>query len=213
MLCVIQARSNSKRFKNKVLHLIYGLPLIAHVINRVIKSKEITKLVVSSSIKKSDDNLISYLKTNNIEVFRGDLNNVAKRLYKTAEKYNSKFFIRINGDSPLIDYKLINKAIKISKKYNKYDIITNVYPRTFPQGQSVEIIKASILKKNLKNFSKLDKEHVTKYFYDNSNKFLIKNFLFNGKKNNFKQSIDTKQDLKDILRRLNKKKFNNYTLK
>ena len=45
------------------------------------------------------------------------------------------------GDSPLIDYKLINKAIKISKKYNKYDIITNVYPRTFPQGQSVEIIK------------------------------------------------------------------------
>ena len=213
MLCIIQARSNSKRFKNKVLHLIYGLPLIAHVINRVIKSKEITKLVVSSSMKKGDDNLISYLKTNNIEVFRGHLNNVAKRLYKTAEKYNSKFFIRINGDSPLIDYKLINKAIKISKKYNKYDIITNVYPRTFPQGQSVEIIKASILKKNLKNFSKLDKEHVTKYFYDNSNKFLIKNFLFNGKKNNFKQSIDTKQDLKDILRRLNKKKFNNYTLK
>ena len=208
MLCIIQARSNSKRFKNKVLHLIYGLPLIAHVINRVIKSKEITKLVVSSSMKKSDDNLISYLKTNNIEVFRGHLNNVAKRLYKTAEKYNSKFFIRINGDSPLIDYKLINKAIKISKKYNKYDIITNVYPRTFPQGQSVEIIK--VIKKNLKNFSKLDKEHVTKYFYDNSNKFI--KLLFNGKKNNFKQSIDTKQDLKDILRRLNKK-FNNYTLK
>ena len=86
---------------------------------------------------------------------------------------------------------MINKAIKISKKYNKYDIITNVaYPRTFPQGQSVEIIKSFNIKKNLKNFSKLDKEHVTKYFYDNSNKFLIKNFLFNGKKNNFKQSID-----------------------
>lgn len=213
MLCIIQARSNSKRFKNKVFHPIYGLPLISHVINRVKKSKKITKLVVSSSVKKSDDNLTSYLKKNKIKVFRGDLNNVAERLYKTAKKYNSKFFMRINGDSPLIDYKLINKAIKISKKFKKYDIITNVFPRTFPKGQSVEIIKTSILNKYSKIFSKQDKEHVTKYFYDHSNKFLIKNFLYSGKKKHFKQSIDTKNDLKVILKKLNKKKFNNYSFK
>ena len=213
MLCIIQARSNSKRFKNKVLHLIYGLPLILHVVKRVSKSKHITKLVVSTSLKKSDDNLISYLKKNNVKVFRGNLNNVAERLYKTAKKYKAKSFIRISGDSPLIDYKLINKAIKISKKFRKYDLITNVFPRTFPKGQSVEIIKTSILKDYLKNFSKLDKEHVTKYFYDNATKFLIKNFLFRGKNNIFDQSVDTKQDLKNILKKLNKKKFENYYLK
>ena len=213
MLCIIQARSNSKRFKNKVLHLIYATPIIQHVVNRIKRSKKTTRLIVSSSLKKSDDNLISYLKKNRIKFFRGDLENVAMRLYKTAKKNKAKSFVRISGDSPLIDPKLIDKAIRISQKEKKYDIITNVFPRTFPKGQSVEVIKTSIIKKYSKNFSKLDKEHVTKYFYDNSNKFLIKNFTFNGKNKIMKLSVDTKKDLKDILKKFNNKKFKNYSIK
>ena len=212
MLCIIQARSNSKRFKNKVLHLIYGIPIIQHVVNRIKRSKKTTKLIVSSSLKKSDNNLISYLKKNKIKFFRGDLENVAMRLYETAKTNKAKSFVRINGDSPLIDPKLVDKAIEISQKEKKYDIITNVFPRTFPKGQSVEVIKTSIIKKYSKNFSKLDKEHVTKYFYDNSNKFLIKNFTFNGKNKIMKLSVDTKKDLKDILKKFNNKKFKNYSI-
>ena len=212
MLCIIQARSNSKRFKNKVLHLIYGIPIIQHIVNRIKQSKKTTKLIVSSSSKKSDDNLISYLKKNRIKFFRGDLENVAMRLYETAKANKAKSFVRISGDSPLIDPKLLDKAIKISLKEKKYDIVTNVFPRTFPKGQSVEVIKTSIIKKYSKNFSKLDKEHVTKYFYDNSNKFLIKNFTFNGKNKIIKLSVDTKKDLKDILKKFNKKKFKNYSI-
>ena len=172
-----------------------------------------TKLIVSSSLKKSDDNLISYLKKNRIKFFRGDLENVAMRLYETAKTNKAKSFVRVSGDSPLIDPKLIDKAIRISQKEKKYDIITNAFPRTFPKGQSVEVIKTSIIKKYSKNFSKLDKEHVTKYFYDNSNKFLIKNFTFNGKNKIMKLSIDTKKDLKDILKKFNNKKFKNYSIK
>ena len=152
MLCIIQARSSSRRFKNKVLYLIYGIPLIQHVINRIEQSKKISKIVVSSSLKRSDDNLIYYLKNKEIKFFRGNLENVAMRLYDTAKKNRAKYFVRINGDSPLIDPKLIDKAIEISKKLNGYDIITNTFPRTFPKGQSVEVIKTSILKKYSKKF-------------------------------------------------------------
>ena len=157
--------------------------------------------------------MISYLKKNKINFFRGDLENVAMRLYKTAKKNKAKFFVRISGASPLIDPKLIDKAIKMSKGVKNYDIITNVFPRTFPKGQSVEVIKTSILKKYSKSFSKLDKEHVTKYFYNNSNYFRIKNFEFNSKHKTMKLSIDTKKDLKDILNKFNKKKFKNYSIK
>ena len=212
MLCIIQARSNSKRFKNKVLHLIYGIPIIQHIVNRIKQSKKMTKLIVSSSSKKSDDNLISYLKKNRIKFFRGDLENVAMRLYETAKANKAKSFVRISGDSPLIDPKLLDKAIKISLKEKKYDIVTNVFPRTFPKGQSVEVIKTSIIKKYSKNFSKLDKEHVTKYFYDNSNKFIIKNFTFDGNNKIIKLAIDTKKDLKNILKRFNKKEFIDYSI-
>ncbi len=213
MLCIIQARSNSRRFKNKALHLIYGIPLIQHVVNRIRKSKEISKIIVASSFKKSDDQLISYLKKNKTKFFRGDLENVALRLYETANKNKAKYFVRISGDSPMIDPKLIDKAIKISKKVKEYDIITNVFPRTFPNGQSVEVIKTLTLKKNLKNFSKTDKEHVTKFFYKNSKKFNIKNFVFDKKVEKIKMSIDTKKDLKVIIKKFDKKDFKNYSLK
>ena len=212
MLCIIQARSNSKRFKNKVLHLIYGTPIIQHVINSVKGSKKITNLVVASSSNKNDDKLISYLQKKRIKFYRGDLENVAMRLYEVAKKNKAKFFVRISGDSPLIDPKLIDKAIRISKKEKRYDIISNVFPRTFPKGQSVEVIKTSILKKYSKHFSKIDKEHVTKYFYDNSNKFIIKNFTFDGNNKIIKLAIDTKKDLKNILKRFNKKEFIDYSI-
>ena len=213
MLCIIQARSSSRRFKNKVLHLIFGTPLIQHVVNRIKKSNKVSKLVVSSSKEKSDDNLILYLKKKKIKFFRGSLKNVASRLYETAKANKAKFFVRISGDSPLIDPKIIDKAIKISHKQRKYDIITNVFPRTFPKGQSVEVIKTSILKKYSKNFSKADKEHVTKYFYKNSNKFRVKNFTFNDKSKIMNLSIDTKKDLEKILKKFSKKKFKKYSIK
>jgi spore coat polysaccharide biosynthesis protein SpsF (cytidylyltransferase family) len=212
LLCIIQARSNSKRFRNKVLHLVYGTPIIQHVVNRIKRSKKTNKLIVSSSLNKSDDNLIAYLKKNKIKFFRGDLKNVAMRLYETAKMNKANFFVRISGDSPLIDPKLVDKAIKIAHKEKRYDIITNVFPRTFPEGQSVEIIKTSLIKKYSNNFSKLDKEHVTKYFYDNSDKFLIKNFTFNDKNKIIKLSVDTKKDLKEILKKFNNKKFKNYSI-
>tara|TARA_B100001121_G_C18632011_1_gene594829 strand:- start:173 stop:799 length:627 start_codon:yes stop_codon:yes gene_type:complete len=208
LLAIIQARTSSKRFKNKVLYPIYGIPLIQHVVNKVKKSKKISNIVVATSSNKDDKKLIDYLKKNKINYFKGELNNVALRLYKTARLYKKNFFVRISGDSPLIDYRILNKAIKIfENSKNKYDLVTNVFPRTFPQGQSVEIIKTLIIEKNIKKFNKLDKEHVTKFFYDNSEKFYIKNFIYLGNKKKIKQSIDTKKDLKNILSKINKKNF------
>tara|TARA_B100001093_G_scaffold491897_1_gene532445 strand:- start:1278 stop:1919 length:642 start_codon:yes stop_codon:yes gene_type:complete len=211
LLVIIQARTSSIRFRNKVLQPIYGVPLIQHVVNRVKKSKKVSKIVVATSSNEDDKKLVYYLKKNKISFFKGELNNVALRLYKSASLYKKKFFMRISGDSPLIDYRILNKAIKIfESSKNKYDLVTNVFPRTFPQGQSVEIIKTSIIKNNIKRFSKQDKEHVTKYFYDNSNKFHIRNFIYMGKnKKKIKLSVDTRKDLKNILRKVNKKIFLN----
>ena len=63
MLVIIQARSNSKRFHNKVLADIYGRPLIYHVV-RAQKNKNKNKLLVGSSKNKSDDKFIATKKEN-----------------------------------------------------------------------------------------------------------------------------------------------------
>ena len=214
MLVVVQARSNSIRFPKKILHKIYGKTLIEHVILKINKSKNISNIVVATSSCKSDDSLVNILKKNKILYFRGGLKNVAKRLLSVAEKYNKKYFIRINADSPLIDFRLIDRSIKILKNSfkKKYDIITNVFPRSFPSGQSVEIIRTTTLKKNIKKMNKLELEHVTPFFYKNYQKFLIKNFSTEKKLINIKLSIDTKKDLHLILKSIKKKEFFNFTI-
>jgi len=209
LLVIVQARTSSKRFRNKVLFNIYGKPLILHVVEKIKKIGNVN-IVVSTSKKKDDDLLVKLLIKNNIKFFRGSLNNVAKRLYETAKFEKQNFFLRISADSPLIDYQIINKIIDLYEKNKSYDIITNIFPKTFPSGQSVEIIKTKILEKNLKFFSRLDKEHVTRYFYNNSSKFKIRNFLNKNKENIIKLSIDTPDELKKILKLYNKQKFLNF---
>ena len=210
MLVIIQARTSSRRFKNKILYSFYGKKLIQHVFEKIRKCRKV-KIIVSTSTNKEDDKLVKFLIDKKIKYFRGSLNNVAKRLYDTAISEKQSFFLRISGDSPLIDFRLINKSVNIFEKNKNFDLITNIFPRTFPSGQSVEIIKTKTLGKNLRFFSKLDKEHVTRYFYRNSSKFKIKNFVNNKHTKNKKLSIDTHDELKTILRSFTKKKFLNFS--
>jgi spore coat polysaccharide biosynthesis protein SpsF (cytidylyltransferase family) len=200
MLAIIQARTSSKRFPKKVLYKINSKPLIIWVVNNVLKSKLISNLIIATSKDKSDNQLVNLIKKSKYKFYRGSLKNVALRMLKVAQINNAKYFVRLSGDSPLIDYKIINRAIKILKKNKNIDIVTNVFPRTYPSGQSIEIIKTKILKKYISNFNRSEKEHVTTFFYSNSNKFRIINFKrnTNSYKNLPKLSIDYKSDLKKI---------------
>ena len=197
MIVIIQARIGSKRLKNKVLTNINQKPLIWYVINQVKKSKNVKKIVIAIPKKNSDNKLYQYLK-DNYNVYRGDEVNVAKRMMFAAKKYNAKFFVRISADSPLINPKLIDQFIKVKKENKNYDIITNVFPRTFASGQSIEIIKTQILEKNIKFMKKNDLEHVTSFFYKNYKNFKIKNIFNKSKKRMIKNSIDTKNDLNKL---------------
>ena len=202
MLLIIQARSNSKRFPNKILYNIKSKPIILRVISNISKSKMITNVVVATSRKKSDDKLIELLKSKKLKFFRGNLNNVASRLLKASQRYKKNFFIRVSADSPLIDYKIINKAVRLFKKKRNIDIITNVFPRSYPKGQSVEIIRTKVLENNISKMSKSEKEHVTTYFYKNHNKFKILNFSNNTNKFKYikNMTVDYKSDVKKIIK-------------
>ena len=200
MLILIQSRLNSARFPGKALHKINDVPLILRVYKQIRKSKYRNKVVVALSNAKSDNRLAFFLKEKKINFFRGSLNNVAKRLFDTSIHHKSKFFMRINGDSPLIKPSIIDRAIKLHKNNKKYDIITNVMPRTYPKGQSVEIISTEILNKYVKFFNKFDKEHVTTFFYKKKNLLLIKNFKSKLLRSKINQCIDYPSDIK----RLNK---------
>ena len=170
-------------------------PLIGHVIERIKKAKTISRIVVLTSNQNSDLPIIKYCKLKKIECVKGSLQDVASRYLKAIRLIKPLSFVRITADSPTIDPNLIDKLVKRYKKKN-FDIVTNCEKRTFPKGQSVEILKSKLLLSHYKNFKKkYYLEHLTSYFYSKKKMFNIYNLKNQNKYTKKNLSIDSKKDL------------------
>ena len=210
MLCIIQARYSSKRLPGKVLKKILGTAVLKRVVQQVKKSKKISKIIIATSKHKTDKKIINFCKKNKIQCMSGPLNNVFKRFYSIIVHEHCKSFVRISADSPLIDPFLIDRAVNLFTK-SRYDIVTNVFPRTFPKGFSVEVIKSKIIIDFLLKIKrKKHKEHLTSFFYDNYKNFKIKNFYNKKNSSDINLSIDSFADFiiaKSILKFCKNKKY------
>lgn len=198
----VQARMSSRRFPGKVMKMINGKRLIDIVVDMLKKSKKIKKIVILTSKKKSDDILCNHLKKKKINFFRGNLDNVYQRYYDAINHYKVDQFVRVTGDSPFINPKIIDQCY-IKNKDNKYDIVTNVLPRSFPIGQSVELFNSKIFKKYKNDIiqKKKYREHITSFFYENKSFFKIKNIYNTKNLSTLDLSINYKNDIKRLFQK------------
>ena len=150
----IQARMSSKRFPGKVLAPINGKPMIKNVYDNCMKVGSLIDDIIITTSKNSEDTpLVLYCKNQGMKIYKGNLENVTLRILNAAKKHNANYIVRVSGDSPFINYKVIRYVLQ-NIDFSK-DIVTNIYPRSFPKGQSVEIIK----KKSLQNIVDKKKFH------------------------------------------------------
>ena len=190
----IQARSSSKRFPNKVLAQISGRPIIEWVVMHCKLSG--CEVFVLTSTHQSDDELVGFLKEKNISFYRGDLDNVLLRFLNFMNEQNVQKVLRVSADSPLIHPAVIERILISAKTSPEYDVITNVFPRTFPKGQSVELLsKFAIESISRLSLSTENKEHLTSYFYANPSKFKIKNLENEQDISSINLCVDTPVDL------------------
>ena len=173
----IQARMSSRRFPGKSMAPICGKPMIQHVIDRCFLSKEIKIVFLLTSTDASDDVLADFVqRQTQAAVQRGNLNDVFSRYWDLVRHQNLDFVVRICGDSPLISPSLIDECISCFS--NEIDLVTNVFPRSFPNGQSVEIInRAALEKMSILTLTDEEKEHVTKFIYNNRCDFNIRSIF------------------------------------
>lgn len=202
---IIQARMSSIRLPGKVLRKVNGKPIIEYLISRLQKSNNLKKIIIATSTSTEDDPIVDYCRLRKIEFFRGFLYDVARRFKDVIKQYQLENFIRVCADSPLIDSDIIDTGIEIFRT-GDYEIVTNVFERTFPMGQSFEIFNSDIFIKGYRYIrNKFEREHVTKYFYRNSNKFSIYNMKACGQDHSkINLSIDTEDDLRVFKKILDK---------
>jgi spore coat polysaccharide biosynthesis protein SpsF (cytidylyltransferase family) len=162
----IQARMNSARFPGKMLAPFRGRPLIAQVLERFREFDLHSHVVVLTSLDSTDDPLADFVANRcAVPVFRGELDNVVARFQSALSEYPCEWFVRISGDSPLIDASLVQAMIRLSDR--GHDVVSNVVRRTFPAGQSVECVRSDVFYAlNSNDLMPDQREHVTKVFYD-----------------------------------------------
>ncbi len=163
------------------MKLINGLPLIEILIKRLNKSKELSKIIVATSKKKTNTKLVKHIQKLGFTCEIGSENDVLARYYKIAKKYKADIVVRITGDCPLIDASVVDEIIKKFKSINT-DYISNTILPSYPDGLDTEVFTYSSLEKAYNNTNKsYDREHVTP-FLKRSN--LIKKYNFKDKHDN-----------------------------
>jgi len=198
VVAILQARTSSSRLPNKVLLPILGKPMIEHQIDRMSFCKNIDQLVVATSNDKSDDTIENLCNKLGISCFRGDLHDVLDRFYQAAKLLKPDHIVRLTGDCPLIDPKVID-AVITKHLDDRADYTSNCCPPTYPDGLDVEVLRFSVLKESWeKAVLPSNREHVTLYVREKDNNYQLSNYIGDVDLSEMRWTVDEPKDLEFV---------------
>jgi 3-deoxy-manno-octulosonate cytidylyltransferase (CMP-KDO synthetase) len=120
---IIPARWNSTRFPGKPLHLVVGKPLLKHVWERCLHSKNLDSVVIAT-----DDMRIASAAFDwgaEVTLTSPRHRSGTDRIAEVANKAKQfAYIINIQGDEPLVDPSLIDKLVEKLRSDRKIDIVT-----------------------------------------------------------------------------------------
>jgi len=198
IVAIIQARMGSTRLPGKVMKEIVGFPMLWHVVNRLKHSILLDRIVVATTINSKDDIIEDFCKKNNIELFRGNEDDVLDRYYMSAKHFEADIIVRITSDCPLIDPYIVDLVIRKHMNCN-VDYTSNTLKRTYPLGLDTEVFNFSSLEKAYYEAKEnYQREHVTVYFYENPNLFKLQNVENSINLSYLRWTVDEERDFQFV---------------
>jgi spore coat polysaccharide biosynthesis protein SpsF len=160
---IILARIDSQRLPGKALADVEGRPLLWYILERFAADPSMP-VVLATSDRSVDDPLVEAASKLELKVFRGSADDVAGRFAAAARANGLDAAFRVNGDSPFLDDSLLREARRLYLTGDA-DLVTNLRPRTYPYGVSVELVRIAALEASLEEADADDREHVTRTLY------------------------------------------------
>ena len=195
---IIQTRMGSTRLPGKVMKIIEGKTVLAHVIERVKLSEMLDKIIIATTTRSRDDVIEDEALKNGVLVSRGSENDVLGRYYHAAVENDLDVIVRITSDCPLIDPNIVDNLIGWYIEYEG-DVVgtAGIWKSTYPAGLDLSVVSFKKLEEAYFRATKeYQREHVMPYIYENSKKIsIIKNPVDYS---NQRWTIDTEEDLELI---------------
>lgn len=175
---LITARLKSSRLPLKIIKDLKGKTVIERVISRAKKIKDISVIVLCTSNNPQDKLLVEVAKKNGIYHFKGDEEDVLKRLLDAAEFFNLDYFLGITADNPLFSIYYSNCIIdEIKRNHNDF-----IKLKGLPLGAATYGIKVKALETVCKIKTIVDTE-IWGYLIDRPEIFDVKTIKVVGKLN------------------------------
>ena len=196
-VALVQARMGSSRLPGKVMKNLGGIPLIEFLLRRLSKSALIDQIVVATSVSHENIPLLNHVSKLGFSTFEGEEHDVLDRFYRAALQYDADVVVRITGDCPLIDARLVDELI-LAYRDAHVDYVSNTLPPTFPDGLDIEVFSKEALKRAFEESTAAsEREHVTPYMR-HSGKFTTRNVLSGQDFSSERWTVDEDADLKMI---------------
>jgi len=165
IIAVLQSRMGSSRLPNKALLKLNGKPAILRMVDRIKEAKTIKEIWLATGKSKINNKLENCFSNTKIKVFRGDDDDVLSRFVEISKIAKADIIIRLTGDCPLIDPKIIDETVELLIN-RKADYASNILKRKFPDGLDVEVFtKKTLLETGEFAEAGFSREHVTTYMH------------------------------------------------
>jgi len=124
-------RLGSSRLPKKAMKEINNKPIIQYLVNRLKNSEKTRNLVVCTTNKKSDDELVNFLEEKEIKYFRGSEHDLLVRLRDAAIFFKTDFVVVVDGDDIYTDPYYVDKVVDEYEKTNADFITDDGFPHGF----------------------------------------------------------------------------------
>jgi spore coat polysaccharide biosynthesis protein SpsF len=108
---LITARLKSTRLPEKLLSEIQGKPIFSHMLDRLKLAKRVAEIIVCTSGHPQDDRLVELAQHEGVSCFRGDEDDVVRRLSEAAGAFELDYILSITGDCPFVDPEYADKIV------------------------------------------------------------------------------------------------------
>lgn len=196
---IIQARMGSQRLSGKVLRLLQGRSMIAHVMERVAAAPHVDEVWLATSTNPENDALEAEVARLGHPCFRGSEDDVLARYHGAAKAAGADVIVRVTSDCPLYDPvvlgRMLERFAQALQETPPVDFMSSVFQRRFPRGLDTEIFTFAALDRNFREADKPnEREHVTPHFYHNPDKFRGLSWVGEQDLSHYRWTVDTLED-------------------
>jgi spore coat polysaccharide biosynthesis protein SpsF len=171
---LVQARLGSERLPGKVVADLEGRPLLAWLLDRLRTSRTASEIVVLTTTDAADDKVAELAETCGSGVVRGHPTDVLRRYCDAVTARGDSAFVRVSGDSPLLDGATVDTVVTDFLKGGA-ELVANHRGGDWPYGTAVEALSADCLTRlGQLSHDARHREHVTVYAYEHEDEFAIR---------------------------------------